>query len=50
MFSLVSKIKRSKIIFTKICQTDLDSARRELSNGGLGNAVALLVRLQIVFL
>ena len=50
MFSLVSKIKRSKINFTKIYQADLKSPRRELSNGGLGIVVALLVRQGIALL
>ena len=36
--------------FTKIDQADLDSPRRELSNGGLGIVVALLVRWGINFL
>ena len=35
--------------FTKIVKADLDSPRRELSNGGLGIAVTLLVRWQIIF-
>ena len=35
--------------FTKIVKADLDSSRRELSNGGLGIAVVLLVRWQIIF-
>ena len=30
--------------FTKIVKADLDSPRRELSNGGLGIVVILLVR------
>ena len=34
----------------KIDPADLNSPRRELSNGGLGIVVALLVRWQIVFL
>ena len=50
MFSLVSKTKRSKINFTKLYQADLDSTRRELSDGGLGIAVTLLVRWKIDFL
>ena len=33
--------------FTKIDPADLDSPRRELSNGGLKSVVALLVRWQI---
>ena len=41
---------RSKINFTKIDQADLDSPRRELSNGGLGIVAALLVCWQINFL
>ena len=36
--------------FTKIDPADLDSPRRELSNGGLKSVVALLVRSQINFL
>ena len=36
--------------FTKIVKADLDSPRRELSNGGLGIVVALLVHWQIIFL
>ena len=36
--------------FTKIDQADLDSPRRELSNGGHGIVVALLVRWGIKFL
>ena len=36
--------------FTKLNQADLDSPRRELFNGGLGNAVALSIRWQVVFL
>ena len=39
MFSLVSKIKRPKINFTKIYQTDLDSPHQEISSGGLGIAI-----------
>ena len=31
------------MIFTKLVKADLDSPRQELSNGGLGIAVALLV-------
>ena len=50
MFSLVSKIKRSKIIFTKLYQADLDSPCQELSNSGLGIVITLLVRRQIDFL
>ena len=34
---------------TKINTVELDSPRRELSNGGLGFVVALLVRLGINF-
>ena len=34
---------------TKIVQADLDSPRRELSNGGLGFVVALSVRSGIDF-
>ena len=49
MLLLVSKIKESKISFTKIYQADLDSPRRELSNGGLGIVVTLLVPRQIDF-
>ena len=41
--------KRSKINFTKIGQADLDFPRRELSNGGLGIVVALLLRWGIIF-
>ena len=36
--------------FTKIYLADLDSPRRELSNGGLKSVVALLVCWQIDFL
>ena len=36
--------------FIKLNQADLDSLRRELSNGGLEIVVALLVRWQIIFL
>ena len=39
--------KMSKINLIKIYQVDLNSPRQELSNGGLGIAVALLVRWQI---
>ena len=35
--------------FTKIDQADLDSPRREFSNDGLGNVVALLVFLGELF-
>ena len=35
---------------TKIYQANLDSPNRELSNGGLGIVVALLLRWQIIFL
>ena len=35
--------------FTKIDPADLDSPRRELSNGGLKSVIALLVRRQIIF-
>ena len=35
--------------FTKMDKAGLDSPCRELSNGGLGIVVALLVRWQIVF-
>ena len=35
---------------TEIDTADLDSPRRELSNGGLKSVVALLVRWQINFL
>ena len=35
--------------FTKLDQEDLDYLCRELSNGGLGIVVALLVRWQIIF-
>ena len=34
--------------FTKLDQADLDSPRRELSNGGLGIVIALLVCWQII--
>ena len=34
---------------TKLDQAHLDSPRRELSNGGLGFVVALLVCWQIIF-
>ena len=36
--------------FTKLDQACLDSPRRELSNGGLGIDVALLIRWKIIFL
>ena len=36
--------------FIKLNQADLDSPRRELSNGGLKSVVTLLVRWQIDFL
>ena len=36
--------------FTKIDLADLDSPRRELSNGGLESVATLLVRWQIDFL
>ena len=36
--------------FIKLDQADLDSPRRELSNGGLKSVVTLLVRWQINFL
>ena len=36
--------------FTKTDLADLDSLRRELSNGGLKSVVTLLVRWQINFL
>ena len=35
--------------FTKTVKADLDSPRRELSHGGLGIVVTLLVRWQIFF-
>ena len=35
---------------TKIVKADLDSPRREVSNGGLKSVVTLLVRWQIDFL
>ena len=35
--------------FTKIDPVDLDSPRRELSNGGLKSVVSLLVRWQTVY-
>jgi len=35
---------------TKIVRKDMDSPRRELSHGGLGIVVTLLVRWQIIFL
>ena len=47
MFSLVSKVKRPKINFTIIYHEDLDSPHQELSNGGLGVVVTLLVCWQI---
>ena len=50
LFSHVLKNKRSKMHPTKIVTADLDSPRRELSNGGLGIVVALLVRPGIDFL
>ena len=34
---------------TKIDTADLDSPRRELSNGGLGFVVALSVRWELIF-
>ena len=44
LFSRVSKNKTPKIDFIKIVTADLNFPRRELSNGGLGIVVALLVR------
>ena len=41
--------KRSKMTFIKLDQADLDSPRRELSNGGHETIVALLVHWQINF-
>ena len=41
--------KKPKMNFTKIIRAELDSVRQELSNGGLGIAVALLVRPAIDF-
>ena len=38
------------IALTKMHWSDLDSPRRELSNGGLKSVVALLVRWQINYL
>ena len=35
---------------TRICTSDLNCPRRELSNGGLGFVLALLVRWQVDFL
>ena len=49
IFSLVLKIKRSKNGHRKIDPADLNSSRQELSNGGLGIVVALLVCWQIDF-
>ena len=49
MFLLVSKNKRPKNDHRKMCPKDLDSPRQELSNGGLGIVVTLLVRWQIDF-
>ena len=42
--------KRAKISFTEIDTAYLDSPRRELSNGGLGIVVALLVHWGVNFL
>ena len=50
MFSLVLKIKWSKNDYRKIDRADMNSPRQELSSGGLGIVVALLVRWQIDFL
>ncbi len=50
IFSLVFKNNRSKNDHRKTDPKDLDSTRRELSNGGLGIVVALLVRWQNNFL
>ena len=49
MFSLVLKIKRSNSDHRKIDPADLNSHRRELSNGGLGVVVTLLVFRKIDF-
>ena len=46
IFRKLFRKKRSKIKFTKIDQANLDSPRRELSNGSLGIVVAFLVRRQ----
>ena len=43
MFSLVLKIKRSKNDHRKIDRADLNSPPKELSNGGLGIVVTLVV-------
>ena len=43
LFSHVSKSERPNMDFTNIDQEDLDSPRRELSNGGLGVVVTLTV-------
>ena len=40
---------QSKINFTQIVKTDLESSRQEFSNGGLGIVAALLVCSQIDF-
>ena len=50
IFLLVSKNRRLKNDHRKIYHVDLDSPRRELSNGGLEIVVALQVRWQINFL
>ena len=44
IFSIVLKNKRSNNDHEKWNPEDLDSPRQELSNGGLGMVVALLVR------
>ena len=49
LFSHVSKNMTPKIDFTKIVTADLNAPYRELSNGGLRIAVALLVCWQIDF-
>ena len=41
--------KGSKMNFTKILETDLDSPCRDLSNGGLGIFLALLVCWGVIF-
>ena len=50
LFLHVSKHEKSKINFTKVYMAYVDSPCRELSNGGLGIVVALLVRWGINFL
>ena len=50
LFRKLSRKKRSKMDPTKMTHAYLNSPCRELSNGGLGIVVALLVRWGIMFL